>query len=52
MAKPSPATTPSLAELRRLNSDLAFIQGSFQRLFNDRAAVDHIIGGLRKAGFE
>ena len=41
-----------LAELRRLNSDLAFIQGSFQRLFNDRAAVDHIIGGLRKAGFE
>jgi len=41
-----------LAELRRLNSDLAFIQGSFQRLFNDRSAVDHIIGGLRKAGFE
>jgi len=41
-----------LAELRRLNSDLAFIQGSFQRLFNDRAAVDHIIGGLRKAGFQ
>jgi adenylate cyclase len=41
-----------LAELKRLNSDLAFIQGSFQRLFSDRAAVDHIIGGLRKAGFE
>jgi adenylate cyclase len=40
-----------LAELRLLNSDLAFIQGSFQRLFNDRSAVDHIIGGLRKAGF-
>jgi adenylate cyclase len=41
-----------LVELRRLNSNLAFIQGSFQRLFNDRAAVDHVIGGLRKAGFE
>jgi adenylate cyclase len=41
-----------LAELKRLNSDLAFIQGSFQRLFNDRSAVDHIIDGLRKAGFE
>jgi adenylate cyclase len=41
-----------LAELRRLNSNLAFIQGSYQRLFSDRAAVDHIIGGLRKAGFE
>jgi adenylate cyclase len=41
-----------LAELRRLNSDLAFIQGSFQRLFHNRAAVDHIMDGLRKAGFE
>jgi len=41
-----------LAELKRLNSNLAFIEGNFQRLFNDRAAVDHIIGGLRKAGFE
>ena len=41
-----------LAELRRLNSNLAFVEGNFQRLFNDRAAVDHIINGLRKAGFE
>ena len=41
-----------LAELRRLNSNLAFIQGSYQRLFNDRAAVDHIMDGLRRAGFE
>jgi adenylate cyclase len=41
-----------LAELRRLNANLAFVEGNLQRLFTDRAAVDHIIGGLRKAGFQ
>jgi adenylate cyclase len=45
------AQTP-LAELRRLNASLAFVEGNLQRLFTDRAVVDHIIGGLRKAGFE
>ena len=45
------AQTP-LAELKRLNANLAFVEGNLQRLFTDRAAVDHIIGGLRKAGFE
>jgi adenylate cyclase len=41
-----------LAELRRLNANLTFVEGNLQRLFVDRAAVDHIISGLRKAGFE
>ena len=41
-----------LAELRRLNANLAFGEGNLLRLFTDRAAVDHIVGGLRKAGFE
>ena len=41
-----------LAELRRLNANLTFVEGNLQRLFTDRAAVDHIIDGLRKAGFE
>jgi adenylate cyclase len=41
-----------LVELRRLNTSLAFIEGNLQRLFTDRPPVDHIIGGLRKAGFE
>jgi tetratricopeptide (TPR) repeat protein len=41
-----------LAELRRLNPNLAFVEGNLLRLFTDRAAVDHIVGGLRKAGFE
>ena len=30
---------------------LTFVEGNLQRLFTDRAAVDQIIGGLRKAGF-
>jgi adenylate cyclase len=40
-----------LAELKRLNANLAFVQGNLQRLFSDSAAVDHILDGLRKAGF-
>ena len=42
----------TLAELRLLNANLAFVEGNLQRLFDDRAAVDHILDGLRKAGFE
>jgi adenylate cyclase len=41
-----------LAELKRLNKSLAFVEGNLRRLFNDRPAVDHIVSGLRKAGFE
>jgi adenylate cyclase len=41
-----------LAELKLLNPNLAFVEGNLRRLFTDRDAVDHIIGGLRKAGFE
>jgi adenylate cyclase len=41
-----------LAELKRLNTNLAFVEGNLRRLFIDQATVDHIIGGLRKAGFE
>ena len=40
-----------LVELRRLNPNLAFVEGNLQRLYTDRAAVDHILDGLRKAGF-
>ncbi len=45
------AQTP-LAELRLLNVSLAFVEGNLQRLFTDRDAVEHILDGLRKAGFE
>jgi adenylate cyclase len=41
-----------LAELKRLNSNLAFIEGNFQRLFSDRTAVNYIMKGLRKAGMK
>ena len=41
-----------LAELKRLNTNLAFVEGNLRRLFTDEAAVDHIVAGLRKAGFE
>jgi adenylate cyclase len=42
----------ALAELRLLNPNLAFVAGNLKRLFSDDAAVDHILDGLRKAGFE
>jgi adenylate cyclase len=45
------AQTP-VVELKRLNTNLSFIEGNFRRLFTHQAAVAHIIAGLRKAGFE
>jgi adenylate cyclase len=39
-------------ELKRLNANLAFVEGNLRRLFTDRAGVDHILDGLRKAGLE
>ena len=42
----------ALAELRKLNPDLAFVEGNLKRLFTEGAAVDHIVDGLRKAGFD
>jgi hypothetical protein len=42
----------ALAELKRLNPDLAFVERNLRRLYADPAAVDHILDGLRKAGFE
>jgi len=41
-----------LAELKRLNANLAFVEGNLRRLYTDQADVDHILDGLRKAGFE
>jgi hypothetical protein len=37
-------------ELRRI--DLASWEGLVRRLFKDSAAADHLVDGLRKAGFE
>jgi adenylate cyclase len=42
----------ALAELKRMDADLAFSAGVLRRVYTDPAAVDHILDGLRKAGFE
>jgi adenylate cyclase len=42
----------ALAQLKALNPDLAFVERNFRRLYKDAAAVERILDGLRKAGFE
>jgi len=42
----------ALAELKLLNPSLAFVERNFRRLYADTASVEHILDGLRKAGFE
>jgi TolB-like protein len=42
----------AVRELKLLNPDLAFVEGNLSQLYEDRAAVDHILEGLRAAGLE
>ena len=42
----------ALEELKLLNPNLAFVEGNLRRLYNDRAAIDHILDGLRAAGLD
>jgi TolB-like protein len=42
----------AVRELKLLNPDLAFVEGNLSQLYEDRAAVDHILEGLRAAGFD
>jgi TolB-like protein/Flp pilus assembly protein TadD len=42
----------ALEELRFINPNLAFVKGNLRRLYSDPAAVDHILDGLRLAGFD
>jgi TolB-like protein/class 3 adenylate cyclase len=41
-----------LADLRILNTNLAFVEGNLTRLYANREGVDHFLEGLRKAGLE
>jgi adenylate cyclase len=41
-----------LADLKALDGDMACVERILTRLYRDRAGVDHILEGLRKAGFE
>jgi TolB-like protein len=42
----------ALEELKFLNPSFAFVKGNLRRLYDDQAAVDHIVDGLRLAGFD
>jgi adenylate cyclase len=42
--------TAALADLRRLDPSLSYVESNLQRLYKDPAAIDHILNGLRKAG--
>ena len=42
----------ALAELKRLDANLEFSARMFRRTWPDPADVDHLLDGLRKAGFE
>jgi adenylate cyclase len=42
----------ALADLRELDPGLSFIHRTLQRLYKDRAGIDHILDGLHKAGLD
>jgi len=46
------AARTALADLRSLDPKLAAARTTLQRLYKDRAGVDHLLDGLVKAGFE
>lgn len=42
----------ALEELKLLDANLAVVEGNLRRLYEDPAAVNHILDGLRGAGFD
>jgi len=42
----------AFADLRTLDPNFAFVRTTLRRLYTDPAGIDHILDGLRKAGFE
>jgi len=42
----------ALADLRTLDANFAFVRRGLRQVYTDRAGIDHILDGLRKAGFE
>jgi len=41
-----------LAELKKLDADLAFVEGILSRLYLARPGIDHFLDGLKQAGFD
>ena len=42
----------ALADLRALDANFSFVRTTLQALYTEQDGIDHIIEGLRKAGFE
>jgi len=42
----------ALADLKGLDPNFSFVRTTLQRLYTDQAGIDHLLDGLRKAGFE
>jgi adenylate cyclase len=42
----------ALADLKGLDPNLSFVRTTLQRLYAYQAGIDHLLDGLRKAGFE
>jgi TolB-like protein/Flp pilus assembly protein TadD len=40
-----------LVDLKGVDPNLSFVRATLHRLYEDRTAIDHILDGLRKAGF-
>jgi tetratricopeptide (TPR) repeat protein len=40
-----------LVDLKGIDPNLSFVRATLHRLYEDRTAIDHILDGLRKAGF-
>jgi hypothetical protein len=42
----------ALAQLKALDQNLALVARKLSRLYKDQSAVEHILDGLRGAGFD
>ena len=42
----------AFANLRTIDANFAFVRTTLRRLYTDQAGIDHILDGLRKAGFD
>jgi adenylate cyclase len=42
----------ALSGLKGLDANLSFVRATVQRLYTDKAGIDHLLDGLRKAGFD
>jgi tetratricopeptide (TPR) repeat protein len=42
----------ALAELKRLDPGLSFVRATLERLYHDRAGIEHIRDGLSRAGLD